>query len=722
MKKILISVLLFLASLAGLAQQVQQPGETYVASNYGSYTSWVKSGNTTTGSTFIKAAPVSVYLSNGTTIVPFAANTPITVALNSSNAETVTPTVTNCYATSINCTLAATFSNTHVGGESITSGTFGLQEAINAAITAGSGTVLIDNTWQGPAGASLITAAKGSINVVVQDNRSGAPQFYRWNGSSYQLQASGSSLNLPSSALGPANVIYTLNQTTDQGTSTQFTDISGNGNNATFGATGCSWTGTGCDFTNSNQSVVNLPASINGDESYCADVSFVLYGQTGSGGNGSPTFNFFLSSATINTSGISWLVAGSDQIYKQFSFNGSIQTQAVTAEAGNHVICWIQGLSSNSTNDRFFTDGVENSYSGTGRTGGGQTLGHLVFGRNNFSQPGYFFGTLYNFVGWPGQITAAQATAVSNLLKNTAQANGVQVNPPAALTSYASIITAGDSITDGFGATTPWPSLLTVSGNYSNIINDGYYGISAQSINGQARWRDAPKCSAGYYKTLATNFSGTNDISNGISAAQTYGYLISYANLLNQAGCQVGLVTMISRTGEDTGKNVLNALIRAGAATGGYSVIDAASVPALGADGASSGADFNADGVHPNQTGQNALAAVISNGINAYGIGSASASNPTVYNSNAVTMVSADRFTNIIATGAATATLPECQGLTGADYSITNLSLGANTITFSGTGGETITGTATLAQNLTAKFRVNLISPSAAGCFWTRVQ
>ena len=300
--------------------------------------------------------------------------------------------------------------------------------------------------------------------------------------------------------------------------------------------------------------------------------------------------------------------------------------------------------------------------------------------------------------------------------------NGVQVNPPSELTPTVTLTAAGDSITDGFGATTPWTGVLSINATYATIINDGFYGISAHSINGQARWRDAPRCGGGFFKNMVILFAGTNDVSSGASAAQTYGYLQSYASLLTQAGCQVGVSTMLSRTGEDAAKNALNALIRTGAATGGYFVADPASVPLLGADGAYAGADFQADGVHPNQAGQNALGAVISNPINAYGIGSASDSNPTVYSSNTVTMVSADRYATIIPTAAATATLPDCLGVTGATYSITNLSAGANTITVSGKASEAITGTATIAQNVTAKFMATLISQAAAGCGWTRVQ
>jgi hypothetical protein len=103
------------------------------------------------------------------------------------------------------------------------------------------------------------------------------------------------------------------------------------------------------------------------------------------------------------------------------------------------------------------------------------------------------------------------------------------------------------------------------------------------------------------------------------------------------------------------------------------------------------------DTLIPSAAGQALLAAAASNAVNANWIGAASAGNPTVYSSNAVTMVGADRCANIIPTAAATATLPDCLGVTGAVYQITNLSGGANTITFGGMASGPITGSATLA-------------------------
>jgi hypothetical protein len=240
-----------------------------------------------------------------------------------------------------------------------------------------------------------------------------------------------------------------------------------------------------------------------------------------------------------------------------------------------------------------------------------------------------------------------------------------------------------------------------------------------QANLGFARWRDSPSCVTGLGKSVAILFAGTNDVANGISPATVANYLASHAALLEAKGCLVGVGTMISRTGQDANKDALNPLIRSGANAGGYFVVDFASQPNVGADGAYSNATyFQGDGVHPTNAGQVLLAAAASNAVNAYGYGSASQSNPTLYSSNAVTMVSGDRFATIIPTAAATATLPDCLGVTGARYQIFDASAGANTITFSGKASEAISGPATLAQNTAAIFQATLISQAAAGCGW----
>ena len=94
-----------------------------------------------------------------------------------SNEETVTPTsvtqdnLGNLYIT-------ATFANAHGTGEQVRSGTYGLQEAINASAAAGGGVVLISPQWRAGGGTTTIIDAVG-VNlpdtVTIQDNSTGGP-------------------------------------------------------------------------------------------------------------------------------------------------------------------------------------------------------------------------------------------------------------------------------------------------------------------------------------------------------------------------------------------------------------------------------------------------------------------------------------------------------------------------------------------------------------------
>lgn len=189
MKKLLL--LLAALSLPAFGQSSVYNATTYA------YTTQVTQGNAATGSSSLRANPTA--FAQGMPFLPYNLNAPITINRNAATAETVTPSaIANCYSNSLTCTLSGTYTFKHISGESIQSGTFGLQEAVNIAVAAGSGTVLIDASWQGPSGSSLITAATGNNNVLIQDNRnpSGAT-FYQWNGSAYVAQGGGGG-SLPS--------------------------------------------------------------------------------------------------------------------------------------------------------------------------------------------------------------------------------------------------------------------------------------------------------------------------------------------------------------------------------------------------------------------------------------------------------------------------------------------------------------------------------------------
>jgi hypothetical protein len=128
----------------------------------------------------------------------------------------------------------------------------------------------------------------------------------------------------------------------------------------------------------------------------------------------------------------------------------------------------VLGISGNSTNDRFFTDGAENSYSQTGRTGG-TASGAWQLGANFLVNNSPL--TYYYFAGWSGQLTPAQIQQASLAMTQTVAARGVQVSPNGELGASLSLTGIGDSITEAFGATS-WLSSLALTGSYT-IVNQG---------------------------------------------------------------------------------------------------------------------------------------------------------------------------------------------------------------------------------------------------------
>ena len=119
-------------------------------------------------------------LGDGTQVSPLSTTTPINIGVGT-NAETVTPTAVSCTTPTVynSCTFTVTTSNSHGTGDPISSATFGLIEAVNAAHTLG-GLVAVDGAWVSAGGVtSTITSNKGWTNVTVLDWRgtSGAVSY-----------------------------------------------------------------------------------------------------------------------------------------------------------------------------------------------------------------------------------------------------------------------------------------------------------------------------------------------------------------------------------------------------------------------------------------------------------------------------------------------------------------------------------------------------------------
>jgi trimeric autotransporter adhesin len=723
-------VLLLLSLTTFGCSQAKQPapnraGQTYVASQYGT---WLTSSSTKVGATGSQAVLVkqaTLQLTTGQYVVPFVVGTPITIDRSQANAETVYSTTTeNCYAGSINCVITASFAHTHASGEPLTSGTYGLQEAIDAAMSAGGGTVLVDSTWQGPDGSSLIMAATGSTTVVIQDNRSGSTVNYQWNGSAYASRSVSSNADdaLPALPSG-YNALYTFVASGDQA-GTVLHDVSGNGNIGRFGSTAPTWTGTGLYFGGAPVAAgVNLPAALNSDTTFCLVANIPNdYGLM-------PRFKgfeaFLIGTSFNGQGGVAWTLnsevidAYTSQTFQQ---NGTGETAGIEGEAGTHTWCLVQGLSSNGTVDRTFLDGVENTYTNVGVTGGIQTTGNYALGGNGIqgAAPFGFDGTMYAFVAYPSQLTVTQIQKISDSLLQSVGQRGVPIAPSTALHGGPTLTALGDSITGGYGATAGWPSYLSLTQSIA-IANYGIFNLESPGGLAEVLWRDTPNCYAYGGVSLATIDIGINDPQIGWSAQQTMNAILKIAAIDNQANCRVFVGTLISNTNYTTFKNALNPLIRSNSENGNYTVIDFGEDTSLGCDTCNTDINyFRADHVHPTTAGQQLMGEDASNVINS-ALGKTD-SNPNVQSGNSYSMVSGDNFVTMTATAAATIKLPSCTAATGLIYTISNASTGANTITVSGQTSQAITGSATIGQNVTARFVATQISQTTGGCGWLRVE
>jgi hypothetical protein len=119
----------------------------------------------------IASSPV-VSAADGTPFTPFSTSNPVTFGVGLSTAETVTPSVVSYVAVPGAVQLTVTTANVHNAGESVVSGSAGLQEAISyVANTVGAGTVVLDPSYLGTA--AQVNAAVGNANVTIEDTRTG---------------------------------------------------------------------------------------------------------------------------------------------------------------------------------------------------------------------------------------------------------------------------------------------------------------------------------------------------------------------------------------------------------------------------------------------------------------------------------------------------------------------------------------------------------------------
>jgi hypothetical protein len=148
---VLMSLTLMVVGFTFTAKAQQNPPSNlvrvnglYYAQGYNQWSATVLTGTTTTGAATLSMLYGYVTLPDGRPFVPFNTNVPISVDVGAQN-EVVTPSsVSGCFPLNPNqgvCQVTATFANTHGSGTIVSSGDFGIQEAILDAGNSGGGTV-----------------------------------------------------------------------------------------------------------------------------------------------------------------------------------------------------------------------------------------------------------------------------------------------------------------------------------------------------------------------------------------------------------------------------------------------------------------------------------------------------------------------------------------------------------------------------------------------------
>ena len=181
MKRILAVLLL----AAPLAAQVSPPNNSsrvagrFVAYNYGGWSLPLYQFPSGTGAKTFTLSNSTVNLGDGRLIMPFNTNAQIYVG---TELVTVSAVGAGCLINSTiigGCSITATFSKTHQNGEPVTSGTFGLQEALNDAGASGGGAVTIDSAWAKLGGTTgIVSGATLPSNTAIEDVRTGAGSSY----------------------------------------------------------------------------------------------------------------------------------------------------------------------------------------------------------------------------------------------------------------------------------------------------------------------------------------------------------------------------------------------------------------------------------------------------------------------------------------------------------------------------------------------------------------
>lgn len=385
--------------------------------------------------------------------------------------------------------------------------------------------------------------------------------------------------------------------------------------------------------------------------------------------------------------------------YKNSSVNPVVGTNFYTLSMGTYDNLYIGGSQVAYYQNAFSSAGLQ--------TAGNYELGGTGTGNE-------FLGQMYYALFYNRALSAAEVAQNAAYVEAVMAARGVPVVGYSEL-SEPRLIAAGDSITQQPpGLPVGWPEDANfVLASAWEVANAGVSGYKTYDMYNNSTGIYLPLYDPSATRNTIVLFGGANNL--GLSGEAFERTLCIQAH---GEGFSCVIVTALDQTGEDAEKNIFNNAIRSDWQKWADGFIDLAANPNLGADGASTNSTyFQADGVHPTQTGTDLIATIISRGINRI-FGNTNFSLAMTYTATA-TQADVDQY--VILGGSASAqtfTLETCQGFTGQNVyaSVTD----ANAWTVAAAAGEQINGASsvTVSSGSTLVLQSLLTSASTGGCSW----
>lgn len=537
---------------------------------------------------------------------------------------------------------------------------------------------------------------------------------------------------------------------------TQFLDYSMSHNNATVFGTPTLTGGPQGGVTFSATSAAILPSTLNAAQTFqfytCTNsgttlpqAPAIVGGLYNSSGQFYGTYFFGNAVQGLNTIGTTYPL-------NPTSFYGtSTPVESADTLNGCHTLTWVRG-----TTDSYYIDGTPASFYQF-QTGGTSTItpysgtmeiGGLIGSSGTVDNRFWWPFPIYYAVVYSRALTAAEVQSQAGALAAGAAARGIAPTAVTFADSGASLLAVGTSITFGYNGA-PYTNYLSTTTTPYTATNMGTPTYQLRNMLSECPTRGYGLIPNGSTVPTVILEGGTNDVAGAGAAAVSP--LVAFQRLQRTIACyhaaprhpRVFVKTMLDRGGSGYGGSTLtalhdqyNAYVRSGT-SGADGVIDEASIPAFGADGANAnpsiyntfcngGVCFNSDLTHPTAAGDQYVLGPYDAGMLNLFDSTETPTNP-LYETASYTETTADlAIAANPAAGSITITLPPAYKVTGTTRQIENVqAVGMNTVTIAIASGDSLVGSTIVANNSTMHLRSVLGSTAgvanpggAAGAHW----